>query len=121
MGRKAFCKKASNKLRRMYGAPVYGAPVYGGAYPASVPYGGVVPGYGTAVVAGNSAQALALDAADGVIDGRIGGAPIANMGGAVYGAPMPVMAPAVVAPAPVVYAPPAVVPTTHYTTHVTYY
>merc|ERR1711916_412877 len=101
----------------MYAAPVYGAPVYGGAVystPASVPYGGVVPGYTPGVaVAANSAHALALDAADGVIDGRIGGAPIVG-GGAVYGAP-------VVAPAPVVYASPAVVPTTHYGCSVTYY
>merc|ERR1711991_1029468 len=98
----------------MYGQPVYGA------YPAGVPYGGYVAGYTPPMVvttpgvamAGNSAAALALDAADGVIDGRINGAPIVNAGGPTYGGAAYGGA---VYGRPTVYAPPAVIPTTHTT------
>lgn len=54
----------------VYGAPVYGAPVYG------APVYGANP-YAPTMVAGSAAQALALDAADGRIDGRSFGANIA--------------------------------------------
>jgi hypothetical protein len=49
-------------------------------YPAPVGYNPYAP----TVVAGNSAQALAMDAADGVIDGRSFGA---NVAASAYGAP----------------------------------
>ena len=56
----------------------------------TVPKLSLAPAYGAygappVAVAMNAQHALAMDAADGVIDGRIGGAPIAQAG---YGAPM---------------------------------
>jgi hypothetical protein len=61
---------------QMYSAPVsYAAPVsYGYAAQAPVAYAPAPTGY---AVAPNQASAFALDAADGVIDGRTFGTPVA--------------------------------------------
>jgi hypothetical protein len=54
-----------------YAAQAYGAQAYG-----AQAYGAQAYGAAPVAVAGSQAGALALDAADGVIDGRINGVPV---------------------------------------------
>mmetsp|Transcript_93459 Transcript_93459/g.157094 ORF Transcript_93459/g.157094 Transcript_93459/m.157094 type:complete len:378 (+) Transcript_93459:30-1163(+) len=77
-----------------YAAPAYRAPVVAPTY-------GYAPRPAAPVVATSQSSALALDAADGVIDGKF------------YGSPVGVSAPTYAAPAPVTYAAPAYVAPTY--------